>query len=361
MSGLEVLLGAAALLAPAAMVRAAAAQEQAAQEQAAQEREAQEDGGLPDAGLPLGPRDAQGEGALPERGVLPEGTTPEARERWGRFVAATGGSAARGPEIRTFDLTFDAVLREGTSTKNIEARYAFVAQEGYLRSELRRSKRVTLRGPDGDWLIDGDELLRLKGRDFQSDKQQLDEWVTIARNFISLATPGQARVTSLGVPRLRSDEASTQTLAFEGHPAFALPPAVIEGPTGGKREARPFAARARELEWLDVGSPDFHLYAGEAAGERPRVFRALMGFDPAGGELELALLREEGRVDSTRLVHVLRWSEVDGYHVPRHLEVYRVEPPGVRFEARPSVTLFLLRGKGSINPELELALFQPPR
>lgn len=288
--------------------------------------------------------------AIPGR--IPTDSPQVAVERWRRALAATG---ALDSPITAFDVTFELDLRHDGGFNQTDASFRFLDHPGgpYLRARLRSEERVTLRGPRGDFRLEGTSVERIQGRHFAEDERQLDEWVAIARNFVALTKPDGVRLVSLDPVELAAEQGEGNTVRFDGHDPLPLPDAAL-------------AADARALEWILVTSPDFRLYeTGRKSGEPERVHRALLGTDPGSGELRLAVLDENrGRLDpSTALfVRVHRYTDVEpGYRVPAGLELRRAERAGMswRFEARPQTTLWLKKG-GRFNPPLTPADFLPP-
>jgi hypothetical protein len=99
---------------------------------------------------------------------------------------------------------------------------------------MAASGRTLLRGPEGSFLIDGTEVVNLRGREGKDDRRRLEEWISIARNFLALAQPERVRLVEL------------RELLHDEVVPFLIPS---------------LATRASELDWLEVRSPDFHLYS----------------------------------------------------------------------------------------------------
>jgi hypothetical protein len=199
-------------------------------------------------------------------------------------------------------------------------------------------------GPRGAFLVDRKEVVPLRGRDARADLKTLLEWVSIARNYLALTQPERVRLIALR--------------ALEG-PEFELATA----------ELRELAAK---LDWLEVRSPDFHLYsASEESASRTAVFRARLGLERAGegnrgGKLVLAILHEErdGQPDpeSLQVIHVRRHQDLDGYRLPAELALWRAADalPRGRMTTSPYAELWLKPG-GDLNPGLTAEDFVPKR
>ena len=99
-----------------------------------------------------------------EAGVLPEGTSAAAQERMQRLFAGTWlGEGAPRP-MGAFVVTFDARVRQQVEGGSTDVRTRFLFKEegrGWIRGEFPRSGRASGPGPEGDWLLDGDEVVDL--------------------------------------------------------------------------------------------------------------------------------------------------------------------------------------------------------
>jgi hypothetical protein len=302
----------------------------------------------PVAPRPAEPLGADGKPLVP--GVLPAATSEAARAAWRTVCAATrvppakaGNPATPPAAIGAFDLTFNVIAKPGSVGVNTtDVRFRFLGDPGYLRYTLE-SGREHVRGPQGDWLIAGERKERLVGDRYAGeDRQQIDQGLAIARNFVALTDPGRLRIASLAVvPR----------------PPFALP-AVLE-------------KRAGELAWLDVRSPDFHLFArrdartAAAPVQQAPMFRVLLGHT-ADGRVQLALVQEDRGAATALdpgalLVDLREYEPLDGFMVPLQLVVYEVEegarPPA--FRGRETMDLYRDKDQGSLRPRLAPDDFLP--
>ena len=293
-------------------------------------------------------------------GRIPENASAGAVERWHKLLAATRGDVQA--PVTSFALTFEAELREENRFNTVDATFRFLDDpEGpFLSAHFPRKDRTSMRGPEGDYLITGTgpgrQVEPMSGRQWVEDRRQLNEWVVISQNFVALTRPDGVRLVSLDARRVLPEAGGDPTAATRVDFADRDP---LELPDGE------LAALARGLEWLEVVSPDFRLFEIQGGVRGEPVFRALLGLDPASGEVRLAVLNEDRDgtivIESALLVIVRRTDTVrPGYRVPGGLEVRRVDPTTSpwTFEDRAGVTLWLRSG-GRLNPRLVANDFKP--
>ena len=275
-------------------------------------------------------------------GELPADTAPEAAALWRSLCATTRTPAApdaRPPgALRAFDLSFDQRLRSGAQRDEFAARVRYLAP-GFLRFRLE-SGREQMRGPTGDWLVDGDEAVRLRGREHAEDRRQMDDWLAVAGNFVSLSDPASLHINHMALV----DKAPTP-----------LPPQLADA--------------AQDLRWLSVESPVFRLFLNESEDHgRQTLFSAYLGLDPGDSSLSLAVLHDieleklpaqgpgsHGHRARTLLIQVLDQRPLDGYIIPRLMNIHQWLTDG--FERRPSMELFVVDGR--LGGELDPTNFAP--
>ena len=265
-------------------------------------------------------------------GPAAETETPQAA--WEALAKAT---FAEQP-VQAFDLAFHLRVRpDDIQTNDLAARYRFLSP-GYVRATLE-SGREHLRGPDGDYLIDGEEVLKLVGREAAEDKKQLDEAVGVAKNFMALTD----------IARLKPKEVS-RALA----PTQLLPDELRE--------------RAASLRWLSVKTDGFHLLSSKPLPEGARrEQRALLGLHATDPVLSLAVIIEDtlgpdgSPVQEAQLVllDLRKTAALDDFQVPRHLRVHglTLRDGARRFRAKPAYELWL-RG-GTLRPKFKAESFKP--
>lgn len=270
----------------------------------------------------------------PAPAPIPAPTTDAAAQAaWDALAQATLDEKP----VTAFDLAFHMRLRpDDIQSNDLAARYRFLAPD-FIRATLE-SGREHLRGPTGDYLIDGKEILKLVGREATQDRQQLDETIGIARNFLALTDPSRLKPTSV-------QPAAT--------PEHLLPLDLIE--------------HAKTLRWIAITTKGFHLLASPTPLPEGahRSQHALLGLDPTTPTLRLALIIEDTlsaeNTPIARPTHVLldlrRTAALDNFQVPRHLRVHTPNPEGQRFRTKPSFELWL-RG-GTLRPGFTAAEFNP--
>jgi len=258
-----------------------------------------------------------------------------AQATWDALSKATFAEAP----VTAFDLKFHLRIRpDEIQSNDLTAHYRFLSP-GFVRATLE-SGREHLRGPKGDYLIDGDEAFKLVGREAAEDKKQIDEAVGVARNFLALTDPARLKPSSV-LPGAT--------------PLKLLPSALLE--------------RARSLNWITITTDGFHLLSStEKLPEgAKRTQQALLGISTESSTLEIAVVLEETfGADGVRLrapQHVLldlqKTKELDNFQVPRHLRVHQLIPTqkAAKFRDRPTFELWL-RG-GTLRPQLSADAFLP--
>lgn len=263
-------------------------------------------------------------------GAIPEDATPAAREDWKRVEAAIFAPGVERAPITAFDLGLDVRYKRNASGSNdLKSVYRYLAPD-FVRIDLEHSS--TMRGPMGDWLEDRkrDQKVDLRvGREHVEDRRQLDEMLTVARNFTALFSPGSLRIASL-----EKLGATPEGL-----------PKALEG-------------RSKQLSWLRLRSPDLRLVGATAA-----MSRATIGFTPTTGRVEIALVEADraspGLARTAQVVELAGTFEAQGYLVPRQYRVYYIEEgkTPLAFTEAPGMDLYVLRA--NLRPTLTPADFQP--
>lgn len=294
--------------------------------------------------------DANGDPIKP--GVIPAGTSEAAANVWRKIAAATGFEG----EVQSFDLHFNLILRQEELDNQMSAHLRFL-RPGYIYAELG-SGRSHLRGPEGDYLIDGKEVIHLIGREGAEDKKQIDRTAALARNFVGLVDPTKLRILQL----IELDA-----------PPVGLPVEIESRDYWGHAENN-VAELGAGLKWLSLRSPDFELESASGAN-RSAVRSCLIGYAPDTLDVELAVIqtdRAEGprttveRTDPGTLVVVLGRHElrtIDNVRVPRWIGIFDVvEAETGKFRKRPGSELVLdSRRPGSFRAGLKPEDFLPPR
>ena len=267
-----------------------------------------------------------------EAGRIPDDTKADARELWELVLRGTRSSSAETPPVEGFHLTFDMTARHEGGKNDIALELAYRMREGYLRTDILRSKRTQLRGPDGDFLIEKGSVTRLAGREHKQSREDMDQWVAIAHNFLTLTNPAAIRIVAM---------------REVGAPSDRLP-AEVRREIGG-------------LRWLEVESPDFHLYSTDESEKAP-VFVAQLALRPHTARVEYSLIQERGRRGDrdARLFAHKEFEQLQGFLLPRNVLVYLVDPTdrGLAFFAKPSIDLWM-HPNGQLNPDLSLDHFRP--
>lgn len=280
-------------------------------------------------------------------GRIPDDTTPEARAAWEKLFGATLGAAGARKPVTAFALDIDVILAQGAKGPNQAAgQYEYLAP-GFVRVRFKDSKKESFRGPAGDWLVDPErhEVLPIeRTSQNEQDVKLLDDSVAIARNFIALTDPRSLRIARLA---LRT-----------------MPPPVV---------ARESAARAKELIWIGVESPDFRLTRAPTAGARPALYRIELGLDPATSLPAQALVTEGTAAaplsPTTQFLVLNEWIEADGTKVPKQVRTFEIDPRTLAagaadplkfaFQRDPASDVWITNAR--MNPPLTADSFRPPR
>lgn len=276
-------------------------------------------------------------------GRIPSNTDAAAKSTWDALLAATLGASAERKPVSSFSLEIDVVLNEKNQAGGV---YDYLAP-GWVRVRLDKTKNVSMRGPDGDFLLDPDQGVAQRiedTRESKDDRRQLDDMVSVARNFVALTDPKSLRIARLA--------------------RMSAPPPVV-GPD--------HAQRAKELVWLDVESPDFRLVRAAKPGERPALYRVQLGLDAKTSLPMQALVHEAGGKASvtpnTLFLELADWFLADGTRVPKQVKTYEVDPQSVpagaadatklRFQLDPTSDVVITKAR--INPPLTPDAFRPPK
>jgi hypothetical protein len=224
---------------------------------------------------------------------------------------------------------------ETVESNDLSLKFAYLAPK-YVRARLE-SGRTLLRGDKGDYLIDGDEVLRLQGREGKADKKQLDQMAAIAASFVALTDPSSLRLVEL-----------------------AMLPAAPDSLHASLHQ------EAKGLVWMRVSSPDFFLYREDTSGPAP-VYQADLAVNPKTKAIRFAVIREttpaEGVAPSTLFVSLTQHEKRDGLFVPHRIELHDLDvkslPP--KFYRRATSRLDLKRKEGRLHSRLRPTNFLPPQ
>lgn len=256
---------------------------------------------------------------------LPGDVSEDARTSWERFLAATRPEQEGAIHALSFDV--EVLTRmEGQAT---EAGFSLA----YLdpdRLRMRTKSGIEQGvgsgiGQKAYWLRKDDELVRLVGRDYETDRRQLDDLLNLCHDLCVLANPETLRVTTLEDMRRAPRE------------------------LGGHRHA------AKKLDWVVFTSPDFQLVRS-GSGE----LRVELGLDPETGVAAQAVVRDPKHGAAPRHLVFEGHAALDGFTVPRAIHVFdTVDPadPSSDFRRKATIEIYLLSGE--LNPELAPESFDP--
>ncbi len=296
-----------------------------------------------------------------EPGRIPEGTSAAAKMRWEKVMGGTLADAL--PPIHSFDLRFNVQSRRPGAINDLDVGIAYLEEEHprapFLRLFLQREDLVSIHGPDGAWLMDGDEVQRMSGRQYAEDLRQLREYRTLAGNLLALIQPDRVRLVSLRALEVTStpDEGpwSKKRVSFEGADPLDLPDAET-------------AKEARQYEWVELVSPDLRVHRSDEHTPENTVYRGRLAIEPGSGQVRLVVLHAlspSGRPvpHSALLVDVKQYTElIGGYRLPRDMVVKEIDSTTspLTFARRDGTSLWLMTDSSSVNPPaLTVASFRP--
>lgn len=304
-------------------------------------------------------------------GVIPPGTNEAAAKAWRAMLDAvvtraanageggTNGGAAPQQAARVtdrFDVNLTLLTRSGRrgadprpETHEFDTRVMYM-EPYYVRYRLPEGVETGFGAP-GFWLRDGDEVVSLQGREYETDKEQIQQVVSLCKNFLAVSTPNQlslAELTKLDRMPFRREE---------------LPP-------------RP-GLDYRRLVWLRTLTPDFRLVEaiqpkvpGQRTQERQHLYRVHFGLDPQN---HLPRVLHVVRVDANpramifeQLILLENWDasrDEDGRSIllPRRLYVHErlpSHPHFMQFLEAPDREVYVRQGS-TLFPNLTDADFDP--
>jgi hypothetical protein len=250
---------------------------------------------------------------------------PSAREVWKRACAATllrPGRTVR--PVTALDLRFELLTRGDQGSNELKPRVRWLA-DSRIRIELASGRELG-RGRDGDWLLDGNEVVRFRGREYAEDRRQIDEFLTIVQDFVALTQPAKLDVENLTL-------ADAVELEFPKHHPLDKP-----------------SLRER-LVWLRFESGDLVLPgAGAWAGALGEKQRVLVAIDSANHLPAMALIVDGKGERAPMLLALSETRALDDLRVPHRVHVYPVRPAVERNRTRwivaekPSQEFYLIGG-----------------
>jgi hypothetical protein len=286
---------------------------------------------------------------LPEPGVLPEGTAPGAAQLWERLRASTLDDASLGEgtraPVRGFRVVFDLTTRgDDRSTNDVRVQAKYLAPAGgprMVRARLegeRGGGRIIGKDERGYWLLDpkqpiGRRVVRFEGREYEEDRRQIEDILSISRNVVSLTDFSGVRLARL---------------------ELAAPPPAPHVPA-------PLRRVADALLWLEVASPDLTLPGAPRSTGAPRLAMIRPPLTLAEARENLP---EEARTG--HLVELGTRIAVDGYAFPGSVLVYRIRVPEGSSPGTPALAerrahqeLWIKQGSARLAPPPEPEEFVP--
>ncbi len=265
---------------------------------------------------------------------------PDASAVWNRLVeAARGPGRAEGP-VTGVEIEADVRARQASGQSNdiFEPRFRYLAP-GYVRVSLG-SDRETGKGPakrsrDGYWARDKEQISSLKGREFATDRDEIDQILAINRMLLILIHPEQLEAQELAL--LPRQPSSTQERSV-----------------------------GRKLDWITLRTDRLGL--SEKPSERT-VQQVTIGVDPTTGQPRQAFLidslpeelasKRRIELQPTRFFAFDDFQDAQGFSVPRKIRVYDLDPAKSRPKFREQPTLDVVVKHCNLRPELTPEMFLP--
>ncbi len=268
----------------------------------------------------------------------PRDADPEAVIFWNLFCEASRASRSEGSlqPIEAFRLEADVLAEVEGGSHDLHPTLTYLHPK-YIQIELGSGRKL-VRGPDGDWLQDGDEAVLLVGRDTAEDRQQLDQLLSLARNLVGLMQPEHLHLSRLVY--------------------LEKAPSPVPHDLSGK---------SKRLDWFEFSSPDFSLFkerGRRSKFEEPPSFHVAVGLNRETHNAEYALITDTSpglRAAAPIFLTMLKPRPMDGNVLPGEVSIYTVEP-GVSpwiFKRKPTQRLWLKTG--TLRAELKPDDFQFPK
>ena len=276
----------------------------------------------------------------PTESVLAQ-ATPMTRETWELLCRASLGDSA---PISAFRIVAKTKIREGDKRNEGMISYSYMAPH-CLRFQLTKKNEMGRFGRRKSqyWMRENKEVIWLKTRDYQADREWIQGMAALARNYIALSDPKRLRLERLEL--------------------MSKPPA----------EARQAAGRDyKKLTWISITSPDFALLESDAAPAAPQSYRVDLGLRPRGEEFEwtpaVAIVRtlpREGEGSGERetarsvLLRLYKYAEQDGFRIPFELAVHHRDTSrmGMPFKELPAQEIWIQQA--DLRAEFQVEDFHP--
>jgi|GEM_PF-4649743 len=297
-------------------------------------------------------------------GVLPPATTEVAKTAWRAMLdavvtRAADEASATAPTARVtdrFDVNLTLLTRSGRrgasprpETHEFDTRVQYM-EPYFVRYRLPEGVETGF-GGDGPWLRDGEEVVLLRGREYETDKEQVRQVISLCKNFLSVSTPGRLRLAEL---------TKLDRMPFQRD---ELPPRA--------------GLDYRRLTWMRALTPDFRLVEaiqpkvpGQDDAQKEPLYRVFFGLDPQN---HLPRVLHVVRIDADpramifeQLILLENWDasrDESGRSIllPRRLYVHErlpTHPHFMQFLETPDREVYV-RENSTLFPNLTEADFEP--
>jgi len=275
-----------------------------------------------------------------EASAQPSSQTSATQQLWDRVCTATLlRSKQKTKPITALDLRLGVLTRGANGSNEIRPRVRWMAPN-FIRIQLSSGVEQA-RGAEGDWLAEGEEVVRLVGREYSEDRRLTDEYLTLIQNFVALTHPTSMKVENMEI---------VTKLPFE------FP----------KRHELDRARDRKKITWLRFESADLQLAGVEARGGAPLPKQRVYVAVNTTHDLPIMAYVESGDGQAAPLLLSLSKTSLLGdLRVPHEIHVYPVLPGGPSSQNRtligaaPSQQLNI--HSGTIRARLSAKDFQIPK
>ncbi len=251
--------------------------------------------------------------AAPACALQEAAQTDQAQELWERVCASTFlRSKADAKPITALDLQFEVLTRGDQGSTEIKPRVRWL-DPGFIRIQLSSGREVG-RGPKGDWLREGNEVVRMVGREYAQDRRDFDSYLTIINIFVALTHPKTLAVENLSI---------VSELPFD------FP----------KRHDLNKTRDRKRLKWLRFESQDLQLSGSDDWGDTvPKKQTVHVAIDTANHLPVMAHIADKSGELAPMLLSLADSKALQDLRIPHKIFVYPIIAGPASEKFRPTLT-----------------------